>query len=209
MGFFTSISDAIHTGLDVVGMVPAIGEVADLANAGIYALEGDALNAGISLAACLPVGGQLATGARLAAKAGKEVLEAAAEKAAKEGAEKLGKEVLEEGAEKTAKEATGEAGEVAAKTDGIKVTESPPAKPLGRGSTGRTDPKNLKEKLAMEDAMSNPDRGKIVPLKKGMTDPRWPGDEGWVKMSQHINGVEVHYVRNANTGMIDDFKFPN
>lgn len=34
-----------------------------------------------------------------------------------------------------------------------------------------------------------------------------PLQYGWVKMRQHINGVEVHYVRNTRTGAVDDFKF--
>ncbi|MFC6933770.1 hypothetical protein ACFQHO_27745 [Actinomadura yumaensis] len=40
-----------------------------------------------------------------------------------------------------------------------------------------------------------------------MTDARWPAKEGWVKMRQNVNGVEVHYVRNTRTGEVDDFKF--
>jgi filamentous hemagglutinin len=40
-----------------------------------------------------------------------------------------------------------------------------------------------------------------------MTDSRWPAKDGWVKMAQNINGVEVHYVRNSVTGDIDGFKF--
>jgi hypothetical protein len=37
----------------------------------------------------------------------------------------------------------------------------------------------------MEQAMSNPTGGKIVPLRNGMTDPRWPGSDGWVKVAIH------------------------
>jgi filamentous hemagglutinin len=77
--------------------------------------------------------------------------------------------------------------------------------PLGRGSTGRTTPNSLGEKLSMEQAMSNPVAGRQLPLP--MTDPRWPKSEGWVKMAQNVNGVEVHYVRNTKTGQVDDFKF--
>ena len=77
--------------------------------------------------------------------------------------------------------------------------------PLGRGSTGRTTPNSLGEKLSMEQAMSNPTAGRQLPIP--MTDPRWPRSEGWVKMAQNINGVEVHYVRNTKTGQVDDFKF--
>lgn len=60
----------VHGGLDVLGMVPVVGEPADLVNAGLYAVQGDHLNAGISLAGAMaPLGGQALTGARLAARA--------------------------------------------------------------------------------------------------------------------------------------------
>jgi hypothetical protein len=86
------------------------------------------------------------------------------------------------------------------------VPKSAP-KPLGRGSTGSARPNNLNEQLAMNEARSNPAAGQQVPLKSGMTDARWPASEGWVKMRQNVNGVEVHYVRNTRTGAVDDFKF--
>uniref|UniRef100_UPI0036F25431 hemagglutinin repeat-containing protein n=1 Tax=Enterobacter agglomerans TaxID=549 RepID=UPI0036F25431 len=78
-------------------------------------------------------------------------------------------------------------------------------KQLGRGSTGRTEPNSLQEKLAIEQAQSNPESGRQLPIP--MTDKRWPREDGWVKMAQNINGVEVHYVRNTKTGQVDDFKF--
>lgn len=53
--------------------------------------------------------------------------------------------------------------------------------------------------------MSNPAAGRQLPIK--MTDPRWPASDGWVKMSQNVNGVEIHYVLNTRTGEVDDFKF--
>ncbi|WP_394003246.1 hemagglutinin repeat-containing protein [Luteimonas sp. WGS1318] len=77
--------------------------------------------------------------------------------------------------------------------------------PLGLGSTGRTTPANLKEKLAMDQVRSNVENGRPLPVP--MTDPRWPGSEGWVKWSQNVNGVEIHYLRNSNTGRVDDLKF--
>lgn len=79
-------------------------------------------------------------------------------------------------------------------------------RPLGRGSTGRTNPLNLTEKLAMEQAMSDPSAGRILE-NVTMKDSRWLSSEGWVKMSQYINGAEIHYVFNTITGAIDDFKF--
>lgn len=55
-------------------MVPLVGDVADLANAGLYASEGKLADAAISMAGLLP-GGQAATGARLAGKVAKQVVE--------------------------------------------------------------------------------------------------------------------------------------
>ena len=86
------------------------------------------------------------------------------------------------------------------------VPESAP-KPLGRGSTGSARPNNLNEQLAMNEARSNPGAGQPVPVKGGMADSRWPASEGWVKMRQNVNSVEVHYVQNTKTGAVDDFKF--
>lgn len=63
----------------------------------------------------------------------------------------------------------------------------------------------MQEKLAIEQALSNPESGRQLPIL--MTDKRWPREDGWVKMAQNINGVEVHYVRNTKTGQVDDFKF--
>lgn len=57
----------------------------------------------------------------------------------------------------------------------------------------------------MKQAVSDPLAGNVLPLT--MSDPRWLAEDGWVKMSQNINGVEIHYLRNTNTGALDDFKF--
>jgi len=57
----------IHTRLDVIGLIPG-GDFADLANAGLYLLEGDYSNAGISAAAMVPVIGSFATGEKIAEK---------------------------------------------------------------------------------------------------------------------------------------------
>ena len=59
--------DNIHTGLDVIGMIPG-GDFADFANAGLYLLEGDFSNAGLSAVAMVPVIGDIATGGKLVNK---------------------------------------------------------------------------------------------------------------------------------------------
>ncbi len=54
------VSDVVHTVLDAAGLIPGVGEIADLANAALYGAEGDWGNAAISGAAMLPVVGQAA-----------------------------------------------------------------------------------------------------------------------------------------------------
>lgn len=77
---------------------------------------------------------------------------------------------------------------------------------VSRGSTGRIEPHNLKEKLAMDQVRANPLEGAMqLPIR--MTDPRWPEAEGWVKMANNVNGVEIHFVYNNILQVVDDFKF--
>jgi hypothetical protein len=91
-----------------------------------------------------------------------------------------------------------------------------PPQVLGRGSTANlaketTLPRNVREQLAVEQAMAEPTAGNELE-RIGMNDPRWPASDGWVKMEQEIQtggregSVTVHYVRNKDTGEIDDFK---
>ncbi len=78
---------------------------------------------------------------------------------------------------------------------------------LGKGSTGRIFPKNLKEQLAMKEVLSNPLSGAKELGLITMTDPRWLAEAGWIKMSKNVNGVEIHYVYNKIIKAFDDFKF--
>ena len=57
----------------------------------------------------------------------------------------------------------------------------------------------------MEEVMSDPTGKTLEDLV--MNDPRWPADDGWVKKSRNVNGVEIHWVENVDTGEVDDFKF--
>ena len=87
-----------------------------------------------------------------------------------------------------------------------------PVEVVGRGSTGRTVPNTLNEQMAMHQVMSNPLEGAVdmSQLKNHpviMSDSRWLASEGWVKMSNNVNGVEIHFVYNKITGAFDDFKF--
>lgn len=67
-----SLSDAldvVQVGLDVAGMIPAVGNFADVANAGISLARGNYVEAGLNLMAAIPGAGQGVTGLKLAKKA--------------------------------------------------------------------------------------------------------------------------------------------
>ncbi len=85
------------------------------------------------------------------------------------------------------------------------------SKSLGKGSTGRTVPNNLKEQLAMKEVLSNPLKGATRVPRRNMKDPRWLASEGWVKMQSIVKNSEgninIHFNYNTKTGKFDDFKF--
>ena len=58
--------DTVQTGLDIVGLIPIVGEVADLANAGISVARGNYGDAAISIAATIPFVGNAATAGKYA-----------------------------------------------------------------------------------------------------------------------------------------------
>lgn len=60
--------ELIHNALDVAGMIPGAGEVADLANGVIYTVQGDGINAAFSYAAAIPIYGWASTSAKWAKK---------------------------------------------------------------------------------------------------------------------------------------------
>jgi hypothetical protein len=72
-------------------------------------------------------------------------------------------------------------------------------------STGRTESGGANEQMAMEYAKEYPEYGTELPTI--MRDPRWPAEDGWRKMEMEIYEVEIHYVRNVNTGEVADIKF--
>jgi len=53
--------DLIHITLDGFGMIPVVGEIADLTNGVLYLIEGDGINATLSFAATVPIVGWGAT----------------------------------------------------------------------------------------------------------------------------------------------------
>jgi hypothetical protein len=76
------IWDNIQTGLDVVGMIPIIGEVADFASAGISVARGDYAGAALSMAAMVPFVGNAAGAAKLIRTANNVIRRSGAQKLA-------------------------------------------------------------------------------------------------------------------------------
>jgi hypothetical protein len=66
--YWEATSEIIHTGLDIIGMIPVVGEIADLTNGILYTIQGDGVNASLSFAATLPIAGWAATLAKYAKK---------------------------------------------------------------------------------------------------------------------------------------------
>ncbi len=60
--------EAVHIGLDVLGFIPVVGEVANGLNALIYLAEGDWTNAALSAVALIPIAGDAALVARMGAR---------------------------------------------------------------------------------------------------------------------------------------------
>src|SRR5207237_521804 len=60
--------EAVHLGLDVLGFIPVIGEVANGLNALVYLAQGDWTNAALSAVALIPVAGDAALVARMGAR---------------------------------------------------------------------------------------------------------------------------------------------
>ena|GEM_PF-3015321 len=75
-----SSTEALHTVLDILGLIPGLGEASDAVNAIIYASEGNYVDAGISLAAMVPILGSAGTILRLEKKVASAVMKEAEQK---------------------------------------------------------------------------------------------------------------------------------
>lgn len=77
-----------------------------------------------------------------------------------------------------------------------------PVQIAGKGSTGRTISNLLKEQMAMHQVRLAPLDGAtdMSKLKNPviMTDSRWPASEGWIKMGNNANGVEMYFADSMN-----------
>jgi len=65
----TAIANDPHAALDVPGLAPGLGNIADTINPACYLAEGDYVNAGLSGVAQIPGPGQAAASTRFASRA--------------------------------------------------------------------------------------------------------------------------------------------
>jgi hypothetical protein len=185
--------DIVHGALDIAGLIPALGAIPDGINAGIYAVQGDWVNAGISAAAALPVAGD---GLLLAKMAGKTVIKVEAKTAVKLGEKGLAKELE---ALKAASKAESKAAKSAEKS-ALEASEKADAKALdetfqgGKGegaydTTTRLKRGNLGEKLATESLAA--DGHTILSYKPGIAGT----NQGGIDMVT-MKGDFVYFVDN-------------
>lgn len=117
------ILDAVQMGLDVIGLIPIVGELADVANAGISLSRGDYAGAALSLLSAIPFAGYAGTAAKVGRHGAKAVAEASA-KATKEASDQAAKEITERSAREITENAS-KHGDSALPTvkDGAKVKD--------------------------------------------------------------------------------------
>ncbi|WP_255316177.1 eCIS core domain-containing protein [Myxococcus fulvus] len=134
-----SAMDIVHGALDLAGFIPVLGAIPDGVNAGIYALEGDWANAGLSAVAMVPAWGD---GVKLGAIAGKGAIKVSEKAAFRLGEEGIAKGLKEVKAASQAEKAAVEATQGAAKTE----------KTVGKEAAAQAEKKEAKEAAQAEQA---------------------------------------------------------
>lgn len=66
--YWAATKETIQTGLDVLGLFPVIGSIANVVNGGIYSLNGEGTMATLSFATAIPIAGWYAAGVKAAKK---------------------------------------------------------------------------------------------------------------------------------------------
>ncbi|WAB96302.1 GH-E family nuclease [Pseudomonas putida] len=133
--------DGIQLGLDIVGLIPVVGEIADVANAGISLSRGDYAGAALSLLSAIPFVGYLGTAGKVGRHSAKPIQEASTE-VAKKTYERSVKETTESQAKNTVAGIDG---------SGAKVLEK--AKSLRERYLGRTPGKKSKTGREVQERM--------------------------------------------------------
>ena len=149
-----SVMEIVHGALDIAGFIPVLGAIPDGINAGIYALEGNWANAGLSAVAMIPLWGDGVKLGTIAEKSAIKISEKAAIRLGEEGIAKGLKEVkAASNVEKAALQTTEEAAKVEKATVGAveETTEEAAEKSVKESAehaTKEAAEKELKERIA-------------------------------------------------------------
>ena len=171
------ILDGIQLGLDVVGLIPVVGEVADIASGVISLARGDYVGAGLSLLSAIPFVGYAGTAGK-AARYGTKMAEASG-KAAKEVVDKSAKKT-DEAAELLAKKTNPELDTPSNSNDGFKAT--PREKSAREMFLGRTPGKSSKTGREVQNRMRAEGRLRENPIT-GKTEFQ-ATDKNWYDLSK-------------------------
>jgi hypothetical protein len=195
-------SAATHGLLDSAGLIPVLGEPANLVGAMIYLAEGDKIGAAMDAAAAWPVGGQAATVAKYAMKAEKAVVKQiekeAAQAVAKQAEKKAAKELEEAAAKKAAKPQGGN----------IKGSGQPKLEPKPKKVNKPRQPQTYEKKVRNADGSTT----YTLRKKDGNTVNVTYNNKGYPDFSSHKydgtlgkNEVQINMTGNNNV----DFKQAN
>ncbi|WPO00213.1 GH-E family nuclease [Pseudomonas sp. MUP55] len=186
------ILDGIQLGLDVVGLIPVVGEVADIASGIISLARGDYVGAGLSLLSAIPFVGYAGTAGK-ATRYGAKMAEASG-KAAKEVVDKSAKKT-DEAAELLAKKTNPELDTPSNSNDGFKAT--PREKSAREMFLGRTPGKSSKTGREVQDRMRAEGKLRENPIT-GKTEFQ-ASDKNWYDLSKADMAHKTDAVRWWNT----------
>ncbi|MQU04246.1 DNA/RNA non-specific endonuclease [Pseudomonas helleri] len=196
------VLDGLQLGLDVVGLIPVVGEAADIISAGISLARGDYVGAGLSLLSAIPFVGYAGTagkatryGAKMAEASGK-VGKEAADRAAKEAADKAAKEAAERKVREEAAKQTSLKAE-----DGAKIRPKKPTSFTKNGYKYDLDDKGRVLKVGGNLKLNKSQaRNQNAQRNAGGKD-RLPDDQGGHFIGRRFEGPkdEVnHFAQNGN-----------
>jgi uncharacterized protein RhaS with RHS repeats len=169
----------IHTALDVAGLVPGFGEIADGANALIYLAEGNKTDAALSAAAMIPLVGWGATGAKAIKTADKLITAGKTTEKLRETA-KTGQEAHRQIRKQL--KAQGAKVEVNVKLDNGKTVRKDAVRPDGTKVIIKPDTPSGRKSAARREKLMKKNGHKTETIKYDPKDPKYqPGSPTYIR----------------------------
>ena len=169
---------SLHTALDVAGLVPGLGEIADGVNAAIYLAEGNYGDAALSMAAMVPLAGTAATAIKFAKTADKAITAAKTTEKLRESA-KVGQEAHRQ-IQKGLKQQGAKTEVTMTLKDGTKVRKDA-VKPDGTSVIIKPDTKSGQKSAAKREKLMEKNGHKTETIKYDPKDPKYqPGSSSYI-----------------------------